>query len=236
MMTIILATLIMTHLTIVSVTLYLHRCQSHRGVEFHPVLAHAMRLWLWLTTGMNTKQWVAIHRKHHQTTDVEGDPHSPHIFGIKTVMTTGWLLYNNAGKDAEFIMQYGKGTPKDWIERKIYTPHTRLGILLMLVIDLLLFGPWGFLVWGVQMIWIPFWAAGMINGLAHWWGYRNGETKDHSRNISPIGIIVGGEELHNNHHLAPASPKFSRKPWEFDIGWMYIKVLSALGLAKVRAN
>jgi len=224
----------MTHLTIVSVTLYLHRSQSHRGVEFHPVLAHAMRFWLWMTTGMNTKQWVAIHRKHHQVTDVEGDPHSPHIFGIKTVMTTGWYLYNKASKDADFVMQYGKGTPKDWIERKLYTPYTRLGIILMLLIDLALFGWWGFLVWGVQMIWIPFWAAGMINGLAHWWGYRNGETKDHSRNISPIGIIVGGEELHNNHHLAPASPKFSIKPWEFDIGWMYIRILSLLGLATVR--
>ena len=233
-MEIILITLLMTHLTIVSVTLYLHRSQSHRGVEFHPVLAHVMRFWLWLTTGMNTKQWVAIHRKHHQTTDVEGDPHSPHVFGIKTVMTTGWYLYNKASKDADFVMQYGKGTPKDWVERKLYTPYTRLGIVLMLIIDLLLFGPWGLLVWGIQMVWIPFWAAGMINGLAHWWGYRNGETKDHSRNISPIGIIVGGEELHNNHHLAPANPKFSRKPWEFDIGWMYIKGLVFLGLAKLK--
>ena len=235
-MTEILFTLIATHITIICVTLYLHRGQSHRGVEFHPVLSHAMRAWLWMTTGMNTKQWVAIHRKHHQTTDQEGDPHSPHVFGIKTVMTTGWYLYNKASKDADFVMQYGKGTPKDWIERKLYTPHTRLGILLMLVIDLLLFGPWGLLVWGVQMIWIPFWAAGMINGMGHWWGYRNGETKDYSRNISPIGIIVGGEELHNNHHLDPASPKFSRKPWEFDIGWMYISILKTLGLAKVRTS
>lgn len=234
MIELILITLLMTHLTIVSVTLYLHRSQAHRGVEFHPVLSHTMRFWLWLTTGMNTKQWVAIHRKHHQATDIEGDPHSPHVFGIKTVMTKGWLLYNTAGKDANFVMQYGKGTPKDWIERKLYTPHTRLGILLMLAIDLLLFGPWGLLVWGVQMIWIPFWAAGVINGLAHWWGYRNGETKDYSRNISPIGVIVGGEELHNNHHLAPASPKFSLKPWEFDLGWMYIKGLEFLGLAKLK--
>lgn len=233
-MELILITLLMTHLTIVSVTLYLHRCQSHRGVEFHPVLAHAMRFWLWLTTGMTTKQWVAIHRKHHQTTDVEGDPHSPHIFGIKTVMTTGWLLYNNASKDANFVMKYGVGTPKDWIERKLYTPHHKLGIFLMLAIDLAVFGPWGLLVWGVQMIWIPFWAAGMINGLGHWWGYRNGETKDYSRNISPIGVIVGGEELHNNHHLDPASPKFSRKPWEFDIGWMYITILQKLRLAKLK--
>ena len=225
----------MTHLTIVSVTLYLHRSQAHRGVEFHPAVSHFMRFWLWLTTGMVTKQWVAIHRKHHRFTDKEGDPHSPVMFGLKTVMTTGWYLYNKASKDADFVMQYGKGTPKDWIERKLYTPYTRLGIVLMLAIDLLLFGWWGLLVWGVQMVWIPFWAAGMINGLAHWWGYRNGETKDHSRNISPIGIIVGGEELHNNHHLAPASPKFSRKPWEFDIGWMYIKGLEFLGLAKLKS-
>jgi stearoyl-CoA desaturase (delta-9 desaturase) len=193
-----------------------------------------MRFWLWLTTGMNTKQWVAIHRKHHQVTDVEGDPHSPHVFGIKTVMTTGWYLYNKASKDANFVMQYGKGTPKDWIERKLYTPYTRLGIVLMLAIDLLLFGWWGFLVWGVQMVWIPFWAAGMINGMGHWWGYRNGETKDHSRNISPIGVIVGGEELHNNHHADISNPKFSLKPWEFDIGWMYIKGLEFLGLAKLK--
>ena len=235
-MEIILITLLMTHITIVSVTLYLHRCQSHRGVEFHPALNHFFRFWLWLTTGQNTKQWVAIHRKHHQKTDVEGDPHSPHIYGIKTVMTTGWLLYNNAAKDADFVMAYGKGTPKDWIERKLYTPHHRLGILLMLIIDLLFFGPWGILVWGVQMIWIPFWAAGTINGLGHWWGYRNGETKDHSTNIFPWGVLVGGEELHNNHHLDPASPKFRRRWWELDIGWVYIRILSALGLAKVRTS
>ena len=218
------------------VTLYLHRCQSHRGVEFHPVLTHMMRFWLWLTTGMTTKQWVAIHRKHHQNADVEGDPHSPHIYGIKTVMTTGWLLYNQAAKDAKFVISYGKGTPKDWIERRLYTPHHRLGIMIMLAIDLILFGAWGFLVWGVQMIWIPFHAAGLINGLGHWWGYRNGETKDHSHNIFPWGILVGGEELHNNHHLSPASPKFSRRWWEFDIGWMYIRILQFFKLAKVRTN
>jgi stearoyl-CoA desaturase (Delta-9 desaturase) len=233
-MELILATLIMTHITIVSVTLYLHRCQAHRGVEFHPVLSHFMRFWLWLTTGMTTKQWVAVHRKHHQTTDVEGDPHSPHVFGIKTVMTTGWYLYNKACKDADFVMKYGMGTPKDWIERKLYQPHHKLGILLMLFIDLVLFGPWGLLVWGIQMIWIPFWAAGMINGMAHWWGYRNGETRDHSHNISPIGIIVGGEELHNNHHLDPASPKFSQRWFELDIGWAYIKLFEFLKLAKIK--
>ncbi len=229
----ILATLIMTHITIVCVTIYLHRYQAHRSLELHPVISHFMRFWLWLTTGMTTKQWVAVHRKHHQKTDQEGDPHSPHIFGINKVMWSGWYLYNSAAKDANFVVQYGKGTPKDWIERKLYTPHHRLGILLMLIIDLALFGPWGLLVWGVQMIWIPFWAAGAINGLAHWWGYRNGETNDKSRNLIPWGIIVGGEELHNNHHLNPASPKLSRRWFEFDIGWFYIKVLELFRLAKI---
>jgi stearoyl-CoA desaturase (delta-9 desaturase) len=232
-MEIILATLLMTHLTIVSVTLYLHRGQSHRGVEFHPVLSHAMRFWLWLTTGMTTKQWVAIHRKHHQNTDVEGDPHSPHIFGIWPLVFGGVKFYNQAGSDASMVMKYGMGTPKDWIERKLYTPHHRLGILVMLIIDLLLFGPWGFLVWGVQMIWIPFHAAGLINGLGHWWGYKNGPTKDHSRNILPWGIWIGGEELHSNHHADISNPKFSQKWWEFDIGWFYIRVLSVLGLARI---
>jgi len=233
-MTLILITLLMTHLTIVSVTLYLHRGQAHRGVEFHPALSHAMRFWLWLTTGMTTRQWVAIHRKHHRFSDVAGDPHTPHVYGIWRVLFTGAGLYHTASKDTAMVQQYGVGTPDDWIEHKLYTPHSRLGILLMLAIDLALFGAWGFLVWGVQMIWIPFWAAGVINGVAHWWGYRNGTTKDHSRNISPIGIIVGGEELHNNHHLSPASPKFSLKPWEFDIGWMYLKIFEFLKLAKIK--
>lgn len=232
----IIATLVMTHITIVCVTLYLHRCQAHRGIEFHPIVSHAMRFWLWLTTGMTTKQWVAIHRKHHQTTDIVGDPHSPHVFGILQILFRGVKYYNLAGNDADFVMKYGKGTPKDWIERKLYTPHHRMGILLMLVIDLLFFGPWGLLVWGIQMIWIPFWAAGMINGMAHWWGYRNGETKDHSHNLSPIGILIGGEELHNNHHLDPANPKLSRKWFEFDIGWFYIKLLEKLNLLTIKRS
>lgn len=228
-------TLVVTHLTIACVTLYLHRGQAHRGVEFHPAIAHAMRFWLWLTTGMTTKQWVAIHRKHHQVTDQAGDPHSPHIFGIWTLIFSGWKLYNDAAKDADFVMQYGKGTPKDWIERKLYTPHHKLGILSMLAIDVALFGAWGFLIWGIQMIWIPFWAAGMINGVGHWWGYRNGQTRDHSRNIAPWGIIIGGEELHNNHHLDPANPKLSLKWYEFDIGWLYIRTLCFLRLAQLRS-
>jgi stearoyl-CoA desaturase (delta-9 desaturase) len=193
-----------------------------------------MRFWLWLTTGQVTKQWVAIHRKHHRFSDKEGDPHTPHVFGIWTVLFKGAVLYHKASKDTAMVEQYGAGTPNDWIERNIYTPHSRLGILLMLVIDLLFFGPWGLVIWGVQMIWIPFWAAGVVNGLAHWIGYRNGETKDHSRNISPWGIIIGGEELHNNHHLDPASSKLSKKWWEFDIGWAYIKLFSYMRLLKIK--
>jgi len=232
-MNIIIYTLVVTHITIICVTLFLHRGQAHRGIEFHPILGHFMRFWLWLTTGMVTKQWVAIHRKHHRFSDVEGDPHTPHVYGIWYVFFKGWSLYHKAGKDSAMVAAYGQGTPNDWIERNLYTLHSRFGILLMLVIDLLFFGPWGFIVWGIQMLWIPFWAAGVINGVAHWWGYRNGETKDHSRNISPWGIIIGGEELHNNHHLDPASSKLSKKWFEFDIGWMWLSLFRFLQLAKL---
>jgi stearoyl-CoA desaturase (delta-9 desaturase) len=228
------ATLAMTHITIICVTLYLHRGQAHKGIIFHPVLEHFMRFWLWLTTGMVTKQWVAIHRKHHRFSDQEGDPHTPHIYGIWRVLFKGAVLYHSASKDKEMIQQYGVGTPEDWIERNLYTPHSRFGILLMLVIDLLLFGPWGFIVWGIQMLWIPFWAAGVINGIGHWWGYKNGETKDHSRNIVPWDIVVGGECLHNNHHLDPANPRLSRKWFEFDAGWMWFKIFEFLKLARLR--
>lgn len=231
----ILYTLIVTHITIVCVTLFLHRGQAHRGIEFHPILSHFMRFWLWMTTGQITKQWVAIHRKHHRSTDVPGDPHSPHVFGIWNVLFKGAFLYHTASKDREMIQQYGVGTPDDWIERKLYTPHSRLGIALMMVIDLVLFGPWGLLVWGIQMIWIPFWAAGVVNGVGHWLGYRNGDTKDHSTNFSPWGIVIGGEELHNNHHLDPASPKLSSKWWEFDIGWMWLTLFRTIRLAKIRS-
>jgi stearoyl-CoA desaturase (delta-9 desaturase) len=233
-MNIIIATLVMTHITIICVTLFLHRGQAHKGIEFHPILSHFMRFWLWMTTGQITKQWVAIHRKHHRFSDQEGDPHTPHVFGVWTVLFKGAVLYHTASKDSAMVEQYGKGTPDDWIEQNLYTPHSRLGILLMLVIDLVLFGPWGFLVWGVQMLWIPFWAAGVINGVAHWIGYRNGETKDHSRNIVPWGIVIGGEELHNNHHLEPASPRLSKTWWEFDIGWMWLSLFRSVGLAKLR--
>ena len=234
-MNLILITLLMTHLTIVSVTLYLHRSQSHRGVEFHPVLAHAMRFWLWLTTGMNTKQWVAIHRKHHRYSDIQGDPHTPHVYGILTVLFKGAFLYHTASKDKSMINQYGVGTPDDYMEQNLYTKHSRLGILLMLLINLYLFGLVGLVIWGIQMIWIPFWAAGVVNGLAHWVGYRNGVTKDHSRNISPWGIIIGGEELHNNHHLDPASAKLSKRWFEFDIGYMYLTLMSYVGLARIKS-
>jgi stearoyl-CoA desaturase (delta-9 desaturase) len=233
-MTELIATLVMTHITIICVTLYLHRGQAHKGIVFHPILEHFMRFWLWLTTGMVTKQWVAIHRRHHRSSDLPGDPHSPHVFGFWHVLFKGAGLYHSSSKDTAMIQQYGVGTPDDWIEKNLYTLHSRLGILLMLVIDLLFFGPWGFIVWGIQMIWIPFWAAGVINGVGHWIGYRNGETKDHSRNISPWGIVIGGEELHNNHHLEPANPKLSRKWFEFDLGWMWLSVFRLVGLAKLR--
>ena len=233
-MTTIIATLVMVQITIACVTIYLHRGQAHKGLVFNPVLEHFMRFWLWLTTGMVTKQWVAIHRKHHRFDDAEGDPHSPHIFGIWTVFFKGALLYNRASKDKKMVAQYGVGTPDDWIERNLYTPHSRLGIMLMLLADLALFGLWGWLVWIIQIVWIPLWAAGVVNGIGHWWGYRNTDTKDFSRNLTPLAVWIGGEELHNNHHADPANPKLSRKPWEFDIGWLYIRVLQAVKLVKLR--
>ena len=233
-MSTIIATLVMTHITIACVTLYLHRSQAHRSVTFHPAVAHFMRFWLWLTTGMITKQWVAIHRKHHRFSDVEGDPHSPHVYGIGRVFFKGAGLYHDASKDKTMVDSYGAGTPADWMELHLYQPHSRLGIGILLVLNTLVFGWWGLLVWGIQMIWIPFWAAGVVNGIGHWIGYRNGHTKDHSRNIMPWGIVIGGEELHNNHHLDPASARLSKNWFEFDIGWLYIRILSAIGLAKLR--
>ena len=230
----ILYTLIVTHITIVCVTLFLHRGQAHKSIIFHPILSHFMRFWLWLTTGMVTKQWVAIHRKHHQSTEKEGDPHSPHVFGIWTVLFKGALLYHSASKDAVMVATYGQGTPNDWIESNIYTKHSRLGILLMLLINLYLFGIIGLLIWAIQMIWIPFWAAGVVNGIGHWWGYRNSDTRDKSKNFSIWGIVIGGEELHNNHHDKPASPKLSQKWFEFDIGWMYLTLFRFVKLAKLR--
>lgn len=227
-------TLVMVQITIACVTLYLHRGQAHRAVQYHPAVEHFMRFWLWLTTGMVTKQWVAIHRKHHQCSDREGDPHSPQLYGIRTVLFKGWSLYHEASKDTEMINKLGIGTPDDWIERALYTPHSRVGIFLILVIDLVLFGGWGLIIWGIQMLWIPFWAAGVINGLSHWWGYRNTDTNDTSRNLWPLGIWIGGEELHNNHHADGANANFKQRWFEIDIGWLYIRILSFLKLAKIR--
>ena len=233
-MTELIYTLIVTHITIICVTLYLHRGQAHRGIVFAPVLEHFMRAWLWLTTGMVTRQWVAIHRKHHRFSDAEGDPHTPHVYGIGRVLFRGAGLYHSASQDAEMVAQYGAGTPDDWMERNVYTAHSRLGILLMLAVDVALFGWWGIVIWGIQMLWIPFWAAGVINGIGHWWGYRNGETKDHSRNIVPWDIIVGGECLHNNHQLDPDNTRLSRRWFEFDAGWMWLGLFRLVGLARLR--
>lgn len=226
--------LVMTHITIICVTLYLHRGQAHRGIIYNPAVEHFMRFWLWLTTGMVTKQWVAIHRKHHQCSDKEGDPHSPHVYGLKTVLLKGAVLYHEASKDKDMVNAYGVGTPDDWLERNVYSAHSRLGISILFLFNVIVFGWVGIIIWGIQMIWIPFWAAGVINGVGHFYGYRNGVTKDNSKNISPFGIIIGGEELHNNHHLNPASPKLSIQPWEFDIGWMWLTIMMKLNLARLR--
>lgn len=230
----VLYTLILTHLTIITVTVYLHRCKAHRALDMHPALEHAFRFWAWLTTGMNTKEWTAVHRLHHAKCEKAGDPHSPQVHGLKKVFFKGYWLYAEAAKNKETLERYGKGTPEDWIERNLYSKHPILGIFSMLVINAVLFGPAGALVWLVQMLWIPTWAAGVINGVAHFWGYRNFDSKDASRNISPIGLLIGGEELHNNHHTYPASAKLSVKRFEFDIGWAYIRTFELFGLATVK--
>ena len=234
-MSTIIATLVMVQITIACVTLYLHRSQAHKAVEFHPVVAHFMRAWLWLTTGMVTKEWVAIHRKHHQKSDTVDDPHSPKIYGIWRVLFGGAFLYVKAKQDKGMVDKLGVGCPSDWIERNVYSQYPGLGIVILLLADTLIFGWTGLLVWGIQMIWIPFWAAGVINGLAHWVGYRNYAVKDTSRNLLPWAIWIGGEELHNNHHGDGTSAKFSKKWYEFDIGWFYIKILETFNLAKLRA-
>ncbi len=229
-----LITLVMTHITIASVTIFLHRAQSHRALDLHAIPSHFFRFWLWLTTGMVTKEFVAIHRKHHAKCETEEDPHSPQTRGIKTVLLTGVELYRAESKVKETMVKYGTGTPDDWIERNLYTRYSWQGVGLMMILDVLLFGALGITVWAVQMIWIPIMATGVINGLGHWWGYRNFEAPDASTNVSPWGIIIGGEELHNNHHTYPTSAKFSVKPYEFDIGWVYIRGMEMVGLAKVR--
>jgi len=227
------ALLVFTQLTIFSVTLYLHRSMAHRAVDFHPVLAHFFRFWTWLTTSMITREWAAIHRKHHAKCETEEDPHSPQFKGIDTVMWRGVELYRDARAQREDIEKYGKGCPDDWIERHLYTPHATMGPVVMLAINAALFGLWGVALWAVQMLWIPFWAAGVVNGLGHWWGYRNFETTDTATNLTPWGFWIGGEELHNNHHAFPSSAKFALRKWEFDIGWSAIKLLEKVRLAKV---
>jgi stearoyl-CoA desaturase (delta-9 desaturase) len=231
---ILLFTLVTTHLTIASVTIFLHRAQAHRALDLGPVPSHFFRLWLWLTTGMVTKEWVAIHRKHHAKCETEEDPHSPQTRGIKKVLLEGSELYRMEAKNQETLKKFGHGTPDDWLERHLYSRYTWQGVGLTLIIDLALFGVIGLAVWAVQMLWIPITAAGIINGIGHWWGYRNFEAPDASRNVSPWGLIIGGEELHNNHHTYPTSAKLSVKPYEFDIGWAYIRGLEMLGWAKVR--
>jgi len=226
--------LIFTQLTIFSVTLYLHRCQSHRALELHPVLSHFFRCWLWLTTGIVTKEWAAIHRKHHAKVESENDPHSPVALGIKTVFFEGAELYRMEAKNQETLDRYGEGTPDDWMERNLYTRHSWLGIYLMLTVNLLLFGTLGLTIWALQMAWIPLFAAGVINGIGHYFGYRNYEVKDNSRNIVPLGLFLGGEELHNNHHAFATSAKFSTRWFEIDIGWYAIKCLSWFGLARAK--
>ena len=228
------ALLVLTQITIASVTIYLHRHQTHRALTLHPIISHFFRMWLWLTTGMVTADWVAIHRKHHATTDVAGDPHSPVVLGLKKVFWQGAELYRAAAKDREMIEKYSHGTPDDWIERNIYKKHSAKGIILLLIINLVLFGIPGISIWAIQMMWIPLWAAGVINGVGHHWGYRNFECPDAATNIIPWGFWIGGEELHNNHHTFASSAKFSVKWWEFDLGWFYIRCLSFLGLAKVK--
>jgi|SRR5882724_1323964 len=226
--------LVLTHITIASVTIFLHRAQAHRALDLHAAPSHFFRLWLWLTTGMVTKEWVAIHRKHHAKCETSEDPHSPVAHGIKTVLLTGSELYRAEAKNQETLDKFGRGTPDDWIERNLYSRYSWQGVGVMLVIDLMLFGAIGATVWAVQMVWIPITAAGIINGLGHWWGYRNFEAPDASTNVSPWGILIGGEELHNNHHTYPTSAKLSVKKYEFDIGWVYIRGLEMLGLATVR--
>ncbi|WP_300085530.1 fatty acid desaturase [uncultured Nitrosomonas sp.] len=230
----IVVTLVLTHITIASITIFLHRYQAHRSLELHPVPSHFFRFWLWLTSGMVTKEWAAVHRKHHAKCETVDDPHSPQVFGIQKVLREGAELYKVETKNQETLDRYGHGTPDDWVERNVYTKHSAAGIALMLVINVLLFGPIGLTIWAVQMMWTPVMAAGVINGIGHFWGYRNFRSEDASRNIVPWGILIGGEELHNNHHAYPTSARLSNKWYEFDIGWMYIRILEMMGLAHVK--
>ncbi len=231
---VVLYTLVTTHITIAGVTIFLHRTQTHRAMELHAIPSHFFRFWLWLGTGMVTREWVAIHRKHHAKCETEDDPHSPVTRGIDTVLWRGSELYRAEAKNQETIAKFGQGTPDDWIERNLYSRYSGQGVGLMLILNVALFGVLGLTVWAVQMIWIPITAAGIINGIGHYWGYRNFESPDASTNVSPWGILIGGEELHNNHHTYPTAAKFSVKPYEFDIGWVYISLMTKVGWAKVR--
>ena len=226
-------TLVITHITIAAVTIFLHRHQAHRALELHPVISHFFRFWIWLTTGMITIQWVAIHRKHHAKVESSDDPHSPQVLGIKKVMLEGAELYKKEAKNIKTLADYGHETPDDWLERHIYQ-HNNYGLALMFFIDILFFGVIGITIWAIQMAWIPFFAAGVINGMGHWAGYRNFESQDASTNIVPWGILIGGEELHNNHHAFASSAKFSNKWWEIDLGWYYILFLQGLGFARIK--
>jgi len=231
---VILAGLVLTHVTIVTVTVFLHRAQAHRALNLHPAVSHFFRFWLWLTTGMVTREWVAVHRRHHAKCETPDDPHSPKVLGLAKILTEGAELYKKAADDPRIVSAYSHGTPDDWIERHVYSRFSWQGVGLMLILDLLLFGVYGITLWAVQMIWIPFFAAGVINGVGHYWGYRNFESPDASTNILPWGILIGGEELHNNHHAFPSSAKLSSKWWEMDLGWLYIRLLGLLGLAQVK--
>ena len=230
----VLYTLAVTHITIVAITLYLHRGVCHSAIEIHPILSHFFRFWLWLTTSMRTTDWVAIHRKHHAKVETEADPHSPAVFGINKVLFQGADLYHMEKNNKETIEKYSQNCPNDWIEDKLYTGRNNLGILILFIVNILLFGTVGIIIWSIQMMWTPIFAAGGINGVGHYWGYRNYNTNDDSTNMSPIGIIIGGEELHNNHHAYPTAAKFSLRAWEFDIGWMYIKIFGLIGLCRVK--
>ncbi len=231
---IVLATLALTHVTIAAVTIYLHRHQTHRALDLHPIASHFFRFWLWLTTGTVTREWVAIHRKHHACVETDEDPHSPQRRGVAKVLLGGYELYRSAAASDETLATYGRGTPDDWIERHLYAKYSRSGLVIMLAIDLVAFGAIGLTVWAVQMLWIPFFAAGVINGIGHFWGYRRFVPNDASRNIVPWGILIGGEELHNNHHAYVTSARLSTRWWEIDIGWIYIRILALLRLATVR--
>jgi stearoyl-CoA desaturase (delta-9 desaturase) len=227
-------TLGLTHVTIAAVTIYLHRYSAHRGLDLHPIVSHFFRFWLWMTTGMETKEWTAVHRKHHARCETAEDPHSPQILGINKVLFEGADLYKLEAKNAETLEKFGQGTPDDWMERNVYSAHSVAGIALMMIVNFTLFGFIGITIWAIQMMWIPVFAAGVINGIGHFWGYRNFQAEDASRNIVPWGILIGGEELHNNHHAYPSSAQLSNKWWEFDIGWMYIRLLEIAGLAHVK--